>query len=241
MMRDNFSKGGGQLFGVGKIVAVSVMAAAAFFADEIIDMADLVKGLVASHLVKYSVEERIAAIAAKKPHLLDVACRAGGRLRIFVFKTERTVELNAPGWDGPLRYPMTGFSGKLGPKLAEGDRQIPEGVYGIEYLNPNSRFHLSLKVDYPNQDDKRWAKREGRENLGGDIMIHGKDATIGCVPIGDEAIEDVFYLVNAVGVKNVEVIIAPYDMRSGRQKRYENSSLPWYGELCAKIENALRI
>ena len=72
-------------------------------------------------------------------------------------------------------------------------------------------------------------------------MIHGKNATVGCVPIGDDSIEDVFYLVNAVGCKNVKVIIAPYDMRNGRRKEWENNPLPWYSELCKKIEKELTI
>ena len=47
------------------------------------------------------------------------------------------------------RYPFTGFSGGPGPKLREEDGQIPEGIYAIEYLNPNSQFHLSMKLNYP--------------------------------------------------------------------------------------------
>ena len=53
------------------------------------------------------------------------------------------------------------------------DRQIPEGIYGIEYLNPNSRFHLSLKRSYPNEFDRKRATEDGWSNLGGDILIHG--------------------------------------------------------------------
>ncbi len=70
--------------------------------------------------------------------------------------------------------------------------------------------------------------------------IHGKDATVGCVPIGDDAIEDVFYLASAVGLENVGVVIAPYDMRKGRVAELEQSQLPWYPELCGEIADALR-
>ena len=59
------------------------------------------------------------------------------------------------------------FSGTLGPKLREGDGQIPEGIYGIGYLNPNSSYYLSLKVTYPNASDRARAKKDGRTNLGG--------------------------------------------------------------------------
>jgi hypothetical protein len=76
--------------------------------------------------------------------------------------------------------------------------------------------------------------------LYGMARIHGKDATIGCIPIGDDAIEDVFYLVSAVGLENVGVVIAPYDMRKGRVAELEQSKLPWYPELCGEIADALR-
>lgn len=195
--------------------------------------------VTASVRAKETVESRVGAILAKKPTLAEVARSSGGWLDILVFKDERRVEVHAPGWKEPRVYPMTGFSGTLGPKLREGDGQIPEGVYGIAYLNPNSRFYLSLKVSYPNEADRARGKRDGRGNLGGDIMIHGKSATIGCVPIGDDAIEDVFYLAHAVGIRNVRVVIAPYDMRKGRRPELEKSDLPWYPDLLREIDRAL--
>ena len=188
---------------------------------------------------QHTIADRVAAILAKKPQLKDVAKSAGGKLRILVFKNERMVEIHAPGWKEPRKCPMTAFSGTLGPKLREGDGQIPEGVYGISYLNPNSRFYLSLKVSYPNEVDRARGKKEGRTELGGDIMIHGKAVTIGCVPVGDDAIEDIFYLAHAVGIKNVSVVIAPYDMRSGRKLELEKSSIAWYPDLCREIAAAL--
>ena len=204
------------------------------------EMMELGSSVVKSRVEKHTVADRVAAILAKKPALKSVAESAGGRLRILVFKQERRVEVHAPGWKAPRTYAMTAFSGTLGPKLKEGDGQIPEGVYGIEYLNPNSSYYLSMKVSYPNAADRRWAKAEGRTDLGGDIMIHGKNVTIGCIPIGDEAIEEVFYLVNAVGIRNVSVVIAPYDMRNGRKSELEKIPLPWYGELCGEIEAVLK-
>lgn len=186
-----------------------------------------------------SVADRTDAIVRAKPWIADVAKHAGGRLHILVFKKEQVVEVHAPGWTRPRRYEMTGFSGGLGPKLQEGDGQIPEGVYGIEYLNPNSMFHLSLKVSYPNKFDKARAAEDGRRNLGGDIMIHGGSATVGCIPIGDDAIEEVFFLVAAVGKKNSIVVVSPYDMRKGRIKEFEESDLRWYPALCDAIFKSL--
>lgn len=190
-------------------------------------------------LIRKSVADRTEAIVRAKPWIADIAKQTGGRLHILVFKNEQVVEVHAPGWTNPRRYEMTGFSGSLGPKLEEGDRQIPEGIYGIEYLNPNSRFHLSLKVSYPNEFDKVHAAADGRVNLGGDIMIHGGNATIGCIPIGDDAIEELFYIAATVGCKNITVVIAPYDMRKGRVANLEKSPVPWYGTLCDKIYREL--
>ena len=172
-------------------------------------------------------ESVVAEVEKAKPALALLAKAAGSKLRINVFKEERTVEISSPGWINPVVYKMTAFSGKLGPKLKEGDRQIPEGIYCVEYMNPNSSYHLSFKVSYPNDFDKAMAEKEGRTNLGGDIMIH------------DKAIEDIFYLVAKVGFKNVEIVIAPYDMRKGRRPELEESSLAWYPRLCDDIFAAL--
>ncbi|MBX7256820.1 MAG: hypothetical protein K1Y02_10690 [Candidatus Hydrogenedentes bacterium] len=108
---------------------------------------------------------------------------------------------------------LTAYSGKPGPKLREGDLQIPEGIYPLTVLNPNSSFHLSIRVGYPNAFDKSWAREEGRTNLGGDIYIHGKSASVGCMAIGDAAIEELFYLAHAVGLANTRIMVIPNDFR----------------------------
>ena len=223
----------------GVIFAGGVAAVAWQKCLSIRETVELGAGVIASKTSRHTIADRTAAIIAKKPKLKGIAASAGGKLRILVFKNERSVEVHAPGWKAPRIYPMTAFSGTLGPKLREGDGQIPEGIYGIGYLNPNSSYYLSLKVTYPNTSDMARAKADGRTNLGGDIMIHGKAVTIGCVPVGDDAIEDVFYLASAAGIKNVSVIIAPYDMRKGRRPELERSPLKWYPNLCNEIHTAL--
>ena len=223
----------------GVIFAGGVAAVAWQKGLSIRETVELGAGVIASKTSRHTIADRTAAILTKKPQLKGVAKSAGGKLRILVFKNERSVEVHAPGWKAPRIYPMTAFSGTLGPKLREGDGQIPEGIYGIEYLNPNSSYYLSLKVTYPNTSDRARAKADGRTKLGGDIMIHGKAVTIGCVPVGDDAIEDIFYLASAVGIKNVSVIIAPYDMRQGRKLELERSPIKWYPILCNEIHTAL--
>lgn len=110
-------------------------------------------------------------------------------------------------------YPILGNSGVLGPKLKEGDKQMPEGVYRIREFEPNSSYHIALRVDYPSDFDKERGKLDGRENLGCDIMIHGRDRSIGCLAMGDPAAEDLFVLVHDVGLENTELLLSPYDFR----------------------------
>ena len=138
-------------------------------------------------------------------------------IALLVFKRERRVALwarNGGAWTFIRDYPILAASGHAGPKLREGDYQVPEGVYRIAWLNPNSSYHLSMKVSYPNEFDRRMARADGRTRLGGDIFIHGNRVSIGCVAVGDIAIEELFTLVAATGVQRVRVIIAPNDLRT---------------------------
>jgi murein L,D-transpeptidase YafK len=136
-------------------------------------------------------------------------------------------------------FPILAASGHAGPKLREGDRQVPEGLYRIESLNPNSRFHLALRVGYPNASDLEHAAGDGRANLGGDIMIHGGAASIGCIAIGDLAIEEVFVLAAETGIERIALIIAPFDLRA----RPDESAWPqeprWVPDLYRAIAEAM--
>ena len=109
-------------------------------------------------------------------------------------------------------YNFTATSGKPGPKQREGDLQIPEGFYQVETFNPESKFYLSFKVNYPNSADSIRNKNE--ENLGGDIYIHGSNKTVGCIPLGDENIAELYWLcVNSYAVNsNIPIHIFPCKM-----------------------------
>lgn len=136
-------------------------------------------------------------------------------------------------------YPVQAASGVAGPKLREGDKQVPEGIYAIELLNPNSSYHLSMRVGYPNAFDRAQAAKEGRTNLGGDIMIHGKAKSIGCLAMGDEAAEELFVLAAETKIENMTVIIAPVDFRV-RSTLPENAKLtPWTETLYPEIKSRL--
>jgi len=131
-------------------------------------------------------------------------------------------------------YPIKAQSGNSGPKLREGDHQVPEGVYRIDGLNPNSSYHLSMKLNYPNAFDLKHAKVEGRDSPGSNIFIHGKAVSVGCLAMGDRAIEDLFVLVADVGRENTSVVIAPSDPRIRQLDRL--TTIPWSDELYATIE-----
>ena len=164
------------------------------------------------------------------------------KMMILGLKSERSLEIWGTTHENEIKwitsFPFTAYSGELGPKLREGDLQIPEGIYTIEYLNPNSSYHLSMKINYPNQFDREKGKADGRTDLGSNIFIHGKSVTIGCIPIGDPGIEKLFHMVSEMGIENVDVIISPYDMRRGIRE-LEIKSVDWEDELYAKIRKAM--
>lgn len=163
-------------------------------------------------------------------------------IALLIFKKERNIELWAAA--NNLRhfvrsYPILGASGICGPKLQRGDGQVPEGIYKIVALHPNSIFHLSMKLNYPNEFDYHKAREDGRTDLGDDIFIHGESSSVGCIAIGNSNIEDLFILTSYVGLDNVEVIIAPYDMRDGQQELKDIIDPIWLPELYRHVHNAL--
>jgi len=139
------------------------------------------------------------------------------KLVFVALKQEKRLEVYASNdEDRPhfiRSFPILAASGKTGPKLREGDLQVPEGEYRIESLNPNSAFHLALRVSYPNAEDRAQAALDKRTELGGDIMIHGSNASVGCLAMGDEAAEDLFVLAAKTGVENIKVLMCPLDFR----------------------------
>jgi murein L,D-transpeptidase YafK len=130
-------------------------------------------------------------------------------------------------------------SGRAGPKLRQGDKQVPEGIYRISYLNPNSAYHVSMRVNYPNRFDRRMAKKDRRQKLGGDIMIHGKKSSAGCLAMGDEAAEELFVLAAQTGNRKVKVIIAPSDMRKKGLPKQLTGQPAWVPQLYMQIASAM--
>ncbi len=121
-----------------------------------------------------------------------------------------------------LSYKICSRSGELGPKRKQGDRQVPEGFYHIDRYNPTSNFYLSLGINYPNLSDKR---KSNANNPGGDIFIHGSCVTIGCLPMTDNYIKEIYVL--AVHAKNngqskIPVYIFPFQMTDQNLLNYKN-------------------
>ena len=165
--------------------------------------------------------------------------------RSLVIKKDRELQVYAANKDKtPVfirSYPLRAKSGKLGPKLREGDFQIPEGIYKITSLNPNSRYHLSMRINYPNNFDLEKAKADGRDNPGRDIFIHGKAASIGCVSIGDEPIEELFVLSENTGLDKIKVVICPVDFRKEQIPEEIKAQLPnWIDQLYGTISNQIK-
>lgn len=88
-------------------------------------------------------------------------------------------------------YKVCALAGTLGPKRMEGDYQVPEGFYYINEFNPRSTYHLSLGLNYPNASDKILSDSI---KPGGDIYIHGSCVTVGCIPVNDQQIEEIYVL-----------------------------------------------
>src|SRR5206468_435341 len=112
------------------------------------------------------------------------------------FKQEGILDLWAAGASDKRyvlvhEYRICASSGSLGPKRRFGDEQVPEGFYELDRFNPQSNFFLSLHISYPNGSD---CILGSHKNPGGDIFLHGNCASIGCIPITDDGIKEVYWL-----------------------------------------------
>ncbi|HTB32593.1 MAG TPA: L,D-transpeptidase family protein [Bacteroidia bacterium] len=143
---------------------------------------------------------------------------------IRVFKQEAKLEVwaKSPGLSQfklVETYAICQSSGELGPKRKQGDRQVPEGFYEVASFNPQSEFYLALKVSYPNKSDLMKAIKG---DPGGDIMIHGNCVTIGCMPLTDDKIKEVYIMAVEArnhGQQNIPIHIFPAQLNdSGMQQ-----------------------
>ena len=155
--------------------------------------------------------------------------RFGAPAFIRIFKKEEVLEVWLQKDNGEyalfLDYPICIYSGELGPKTREGDKQSPEGFYtvGREAMNPNSQYHLSFNLGYPNAYDR------AHGYSGSMLMVHGKCVSIGCYAMGDRQIEEIYTLVGSAlqrGQPFVRVHAFPFRMTDANLAAY--SEHRWY-------------
>ncbi len=188
------------------------------------------------------------ARARVEPELRQALAAAGmtwgAPALLRIFKQENELELWLEGADGQYRlfriWPICRWSGDLGPKLAEGDCQAPEGFYQVDAaaMNPRSRFHLAFNLGFPNAFDRA----HGRG--GSFLMVHGNCVSIGCYAMGDAAIEQIYTLVAAAhagGQRQVPVLAFPFRFVDGWQQDHADSVwLDFWEQLSAGDESFVR-
>ncbi|WP_369413070.1 hypothetical protein [Antarcticirhabdus aurantiaca] len=144
-------------------------------------------------------------------------------VRVFKQESELEVWKQAAGGRYELlkTYPMCRWSGKLGPKVKEGDRQAPEGFYTVTagLLNPKSQYYLSFNLGYPNRLERALG------HTGDSLMVHGACASVGCFAMTDEAMGEIYALARdalAGEKKSFQVQAFPFRMTPENMARYRS-------------------
>ena len=191
-----------------------------------------INAMRAEHQARYRADQQLAGtpdLAHLDQRLAAQGVKLGDPVMLRLFKLESELEL----WvekDGHFvrfaTYPICLWSGRLGPKLKEGDRQAPEGFYTIasEQLNPNSRWHRAFNLGFPNVFDKS----KGR--YGSFIMVHGGCSSIGCYAMTDPVVDELWRFVTAAldaGQERVPVHVFPFRLTDGNLKSRKSSQ--WAG------------
>lgn len=148
---------------------------------------------------------------------------------IRIFKEESELEIWKPREDGYFyhfkTYPICTWSGELGPKIVQGDRQAPEGFYTVPkgLMNPNSSFHLAFNLGFPNAYDR------AHRRTGSALMVHGKCRSAGCYAMTDALIEEIYALAREQfggGHESFQVHAFPFRMTEANMARHKGNK--WY-------------
>lgn len=200
----------------------------------------------AGRFARHTVESRLAQIREPVLKRLGSHLENGvvpAELAILVFKREMVLELwgrtaSGKAWRLIRMYPVIAASGEAGPKLRNGDSQVPEGFYEVEFLHPNSDFYLALKVSYPSEADIADAESDNRDtaNLGDSIMIHGRGGSVGCVALDNDDIEEIFTLTALAGKEKVSILIFPRDFLG--KSVPDNTNPEWLGDRYRRLAEA---
>lgn len=166
---------------------------------------------------KLSVDVRAQLEPSLRNEFRNASLSFGAPVYIRIFKEEKELELwvqRGGAFKLFKKYSIANFSGTIGPKRQEGDRQAPEGFYEVTptNLNPRSNYHLAFNIGYPNQFD------QVHKATGGKIMVHGKQESVGCFAMTDPIIEEIYTIVDqslVTGQPSVPVHIFPFRMTPG--------------------------
>jgi murein L,D-transpeptidase YafK len=186
--------------------------------------------LLSSSAVEVPSSARSRTVVARveprlKEEVRKLGLTLGAPVYIRIFKEPAKLEV----WmlkDSKYRlfraYDICKVSGKLGPKLKEGDRQAPEGCYNVtpKQMNPNSSYHLSFNLGFPNDFDRH------HRRTGNALMVHGSCVSIGCYAMEDEAIEEIWTLcVRAFenGQASLQVHCFPFPLNHANLNRHKDS------------------
>jgi len=177
---------------------------------------------------EYYMEENEYLKETLQERLTSLSAKVGDPLFIRIFKEEAILEVwidTGSEYEHLKDYIICAYSGYLGPKLKEGDRQAPEGFYkvGKRQLNPKSKYHLSFNLGYPNKYDRV------HNRTGTFLMVHGNCVSIGCYAMTDEKIEEIYALVEGAldhGQRYVDVHAFPFRLNDKNMNLYEGNK--WY-------------
>jgi len=160
-----------------------------------------------------------------KKQLSEKEINLGSPIFIRIFKASSELEVwIKEGEEFQLlkTYPICYFSGELGPKLKEGDKQSPEGFYAVSarQMNPNSSYHLAFNIGFPNKFDR------AHHRTGSYLMVHGSCVSIGCYAVTDKGIEEIYLFADAAlnnGQSFFRVHIFPFRMNESNMHKYRHS------------------
>ena len=223
---------------LGLVVLAAAVAAVLIVRDRLIDWDRL--AVEAERARRLSLAASAAALPGT-PDLANFARRlsdqglaAGAPVFIRIFKLEFELELwmrRGERFERFAVYPICRWSGGLGPKLAEGDSQAPEGFYTVDAkaLNPASRWHRSFNLGFPNAFDRAHAR------TGSLLMVHGGCASVGCFAMTDPVVDEIWRLVTAAlkgGQKRFHVHVFPFRMsEENLARRARHRWAPFWTEL----------
>jgi len=169
-----------------------------------------------------------------KQRLMAKGLRLGAPIFVRIFKKEARLEIWMKKDQGFVRfssYPICYYSGRLGPKKKQGDRQAPEGFYTVSkrQLNPNSRWHRSFNLGYPNLFDR------AHKRTGDYLMVHGGCSSIGCYAMTNKVIDEIWAIVTAAldhGQGRFHAHAMPFRLTERNMRRHnKNRWLPFWQDM----------